>query len=219
MVDAAVVLAGGAGRRLGGVDKPALLHGGRSLVELALDAVGDAVVVVVGPHRVLPDSVCQVQEDPPGAGPAAAVAAGLRALGSHPIARHDAAADATVAVLAADLPGIGVETVQRLTAELGRGGPTDPGAGPGRVGAVLLDAQGRRQYLLGVFRLGPLLAAAEGTVWAGRPLRALLDPLIDVEIPALGSEAADVDTPEDYRRWRLSSPPPIPPSIPPDRPA
>ena len=76
--DAAVILAGGQGRRLGGRDKPALLVGGRTLLDRALDAVSGVPVVVVGPPRALPAGVFRVAEDPPGGGPAAAVAAGLR---------------------------------------------------------------------------------------------------------------------------------------------
>ncbi|MCV7084044.1 NTP transferase domain-containing protein [Mycolicibacterium insubricum] len=71
----AIVLAGGRARRLDGADKPNLLVGGRRLIDVALDAVaGAAHIVVVGPSRDLPEAVIQTREDPPFAGPAAAVA-------------------------------------------------------------------------------------------------------------------------------------------------
>lgn len=106
---AAIVLAGGKGSRLGGRDKPALSVHGRTLLRIALDAVGGCPVVVVGPPRDLPAGVRSVLEDPPGGGPAAAVAAGLAAI-------PETEADALVAVLAADLPGITSATIGRLCA-------------------------------------------------------------------------------------------------------
>ena len=54
---AAIVLAGGAGRRLGGADKAALDVGGRTLLERALAAVSGVPTVVVGPARPLPPGV------------------------------------------------------------------------------------------------------------------------------------------------------------------
>jgi molybdopterin-guanine dinucleotide biosynthesis protein A len=92
---AAVILAGGAARRLGGVDKPMLAVGGRPMLDRVLDAVPDAVYrIVVGPPSLrLPPGVRRVQEQPRGGGPVAAAAAGL------------AVVDApVVALLAADLP-------------------------------------------------------------------------------------------------------------------
>src|ERR1700712_830522 len=75
-----IVRPGGAGRRLGLVDKPALLVRGRTLLSLALDAVAPALTVVVGPPRELPSDVLQTREDPPQGGPAAALVAGLATL-------------------------------------------------------------------------------------------------------------------------------------------
>ncbi|WP_433536262.1 molybdenum cofactor guanylyltransferase [Micromonospora sp. CA-249363] len=93
---AAVVLAGGAARRMGGVDKAALPIGGRSMRDRVLAAVGDAAPrVLVGPGDGVPDGVRVTREDPPGGGPVAAMAAGLALLDP----------DTTlVALLAADLP-------------------------------------------------------------------------------------------------------------------
>ncbi|MGO4426310.1 NTP transferase domain-containing protein, partial [Streptomyces sp. MCAF7] len=48
----AVILAGGAARRLGGADKPALRVGARPLLDRVLDACrGAERTVVVGPRR------------------------------------------------------------------------------------------------------------------------------------------------------------------------
>jgi molybdopterin-guanine dinucleotide biosynthesis protein A len=190
---ASIVLAGGAGRRLGGVDKPGLMIGGHSLLDRALTAVGDGPAVVVGPPRTTARPVRFTTEDPPGSGPAAALRAGVGALPPLP-------ADAAVAVLAADLPAVAALTVRRLVTALTDTGPID---GAGAVdGAVLVDGAGHEQLLLGVWRHGPLLAACTArSSWAGASLRSLLAPLSRVRIPALGAEAADVDTPEQWRRW------------------
>ncbi|MEE6258392.1 molybdenum cofactor guanylyltransferase [Plantactinospora sonchi] len=78
---AAVVLTGGAGRRMGGVDKPALPVAGRSMRERVLAAVSDAEPrVVVGTTEGLPPGVHGVRERPAGGGPVAATAAGLALL-------------------------------------------------------------------------------------------------------------------------------------------
>jgi molybdopterin-guanine dinucleotide biosynthesis protein A len=192
--DAAVILAGGQGRRLGGRDKPTLVVGGRALLARALEAVSGIPAVVVGPPRTLPAGVVGAAEDPPGGGPAAGLAAGLAVLPERP-------ADAIVAVLAADLPGIDASTVGRLCAALladsGDAGPDEPN------GAVLLDPSGHRQYLIGVWRYGALVAAiARRPQWHNAPLRDLLAPIRVTEVPGSDREAADIDTPADLRRWR-----------------
>jgi molybdopterin-guanine dinucleotide biosynthesis protein A len=93
----AIVVAGGAGRRLGGVDKPMVAVGGVPMLVRVLAAVRHADRrVVVGPVREGLTGVLWTREEPPGGGPVAAVAAGARKV----------AADVVV-VLAADLPWIG----------------------------------------------------------------------------------------------------------------
>jgi molybdopterin-guanine dinucleotide biosynthesis protein A len=132
---AAVVLAGGAATRMGGVAKPGLLVGGRSMLSRVVDAVADAVpIVVVGP-RV--DDVAEgtrwIAEDPPGAGPARALDAGLAALSS---------TVETVAVLAADLPFLDSRVISGLRGAIADGGDV----------AVMVDDTGRDQFLLAVWR-------------------------------------------------------------------
>lgn len=183
---AAVILAGGRGSRMGGRDKPALSWHGRTLLQVALDAVGGCpVVVVVGPPRDLPAGVRSVLENPAGAGPAAAVAAGLAALPGTESA-------ALVAVLAADLPGVTCETIGRLCAAVA----------DERGGALLVDAAGRRQYLTGVWCRSALSSGvAARPDWTGRSLRELLAPLAAREVTGAEPETADVDTPADWARW------------------
>jgi molybdopterin-guanine dinucleotide biosynthesis protein A len=198
-LDGAIVLAGGSGRRLGGVDKASLLVGSRTLLQTTLAAVSGCPVVVVGPARAGTDGATFVQEQPPGGGPAAGVAAGLAALrprlpGSDAPMRSRASDPAAlVAVLAVDQPGVTAATLARLA----RAVPADR-----RAGAVLLW-RGRRQYPAGVFPAPALAAALRARPsWHGVALRALMDPLVGVEVPAEGDEARDVDTPEDLAHWQ-----------------
>ncbi|MER7394388.1 NTP transferase domain-containing protein [Streptomyces sp. NPDC000151] len=158
-----IVLAGGAARRLGGADKPALAVGGRSLLDRVLAAChGAARTVVVGPERPTARPVVTAREDPPGAGPVAALDAGLR---------HTTAG--TVLVLSADLPFLTTATVDALlAAALPAGGD----------GALLIDGDGRDQPLVAAYRAAALrrsletLRAARGGL-DGLPLRALLAEL------------------------------------------
>jgi molybdopterin-guanine dinucleotide biosynthesis protein A len=82
-VIAGLVLAGGAGRRMGGVDKAALSVGGVTLLDRVLGAARPVCdrLLVVGPDRpTAVDGVRFVQEAEPGGGPVPAVAAGLAAV-------------------------------------------------------------------------------------------------------------------------------------------
>jgi len=180
---AAIVLAGGRGRRLGGVDKPGLRIGDRTLLSIALAAVAGAPVVVVGPDRDLPTGVRVVREDPPGTGPAAAIAAGLAALPV--LTGHD-----LVVILAADLPAIDAETVRQLCVGVGARG-----------GAVLVDAGGRRQWLAGAWQHDALVQAVRRRAsWSGRSVRELLGPVEPLELAGHEAATADIDTPDDWRR-------------------
>ncbi|MFI5851640.1 NTP transferase domain-containing protein [Micromonospora chalcea] len=101
-----MVLAGGAARRMGGVDKPGRPVGGRPMLHRVLAAVADADQrIVVGPSGPLPDGVRTTREEPPGGGPVAATAAGLALLDP---------ATTTVALLAADLPLLTAAAVTEL---------------------------------------------------------------------------------------------------------
>lgn len=189
------MLAGGSARRLGGLDKPTLSVGGRTLLDVALAAVSPARTVVVGRPRDLGSEVLQGREDPPGGGPAAALVAGLQALTA---AYEDVNPADLVAVLAADLPGIDAGAVGSLAAAVRRSGTA---------GAVLTDPDGRSQYLAGVWRILPLLdAAGARTSWQGGRLSDLLGPLIGVRVPADRATCADVDTTVDLLEWGITPP-------------
>ena len=194
----AVVLAGGSGRRLGMVDKPALRLGSESLLDIALAAVAPARTVVVGPRRKLHADVLQTREEPPGGGPAAAVVAGVEFLAA--LAGSDQQArTALVVLLAADLPGIDADSVDLLTAAVvERRLP----------GAVLLDPTGRSQYLAGVWAFPELLERCRSRPsWHGGRLSDLLTPLIGARLPVDRRASADLDTTADLLEWGVRLPP------------
>jgi molybdopterin-guanine dinucleotide biosynthesis protein A len=176
---AGIVVAGGSARRLSGVDKPALSVGGKPLLARAIHALGGAErVIAVGPRRPGFD-VVWTREPVPGTGPVAALAAGLA------FVPEDVEA---VAVLAADLPGVRRSTVDRLAAAVGAAD-----------GAVLVDAAGARQWLLGVWRIAALRAALPEQP-ENAALRRTLGGLAIVDVAAEPGEADDIDTPEDLDR-------------------
>lgn len=179
---AAVVLAGGRARRLGGVDKLLVPIGGRTLLDRTLDAAAAAdPLVVVGPPRPTTRPVLWTAEDPPEGGPLAGLQAGLAQL---------PATTRTVAVLAGDHPYLTPATITRLRNALR--------TAPQPAGAVLTDSDERLQWLVGVWRTDALREAMPADV-RNRPLRAVLAPLAPRPVPAIESEASDVDTPEDLR--------------------
>jgi molybdopterin-guanine dinucleotide biosynthesis protein A len=197
----AIVLAGGAARRLGRVDKPLLSIAGQPLLQHVLNAVGNCSVVVVGPDRELTGRARSVRENPPLAGPAAAAVAGLEAL------LPELTGPGPIALLAGDLPAIEPATIARLARRLIESDRTAQ-ANPPPDGAVLVDSNGREQLLLGVWHSGSLQrAAAKREHWSGASMRDLLSPLRRLAVPAVGAESADIDTPDDLRRWRRSDDP------------
>jgi molybdopterin-guanine dinucleotide biosynthesis protein A len=181
-VTAGIVLAGGAARRLSGVDKPALLLGGKPLLARAIEALGEASpIVVVGPQREGFPGVEWTREAEPGSGPVAALAAGLDALGP--------SAGAVVVVLAADLAGVRKSTVDKVVSAIGHAD-----------GALLVDASGHRQWLIGAWRVDALRQALPERV-GGASLRGMLGGLTIVEVQAEDGESLDIDTPEDLESF------------------
>ncbi|MEV4491268.1 NTP transferase domain-containing protein [Micromonospora coxensis] len=190
---AAVVLAGGAARRMGGRDKPGVPVGGLPMRERVLAAVADAAPrVLVGPAGPVPDDVLVTREQPPGGGPVAATAAGLAPLPP---------GTTTVALLAADLPLLTGEAVATLRAALDADTDAD--------GVCLVDDRARRQPLCGVWRVAALRAALDrltarrGGTLDGASMRELLAELTVRELPWTGSGPPpwfDCDTDSDVRR-------------------
>ena len=175
------ILAGGAGRRIGG-DKAARPLGGRSLGSYpaaALAEVCERVALVCKPDTAVPEGweweLWDGEPDEP-RHPAAGIAYALGRAGG------------PVLVCAADMPFVTAAHCRRLAAACGGGS-----------GVVVAASGGELQPVLGVYppdAAGALREAAE----AGEPLRAAvaaLDPvLVELPVEALRS----VDTPEDLRR-------------------
>ncbi|MGM7645906.1 NTP transferase domain-containing protein [Nocardia sp. JW2] len=188
MTDAdAIVLAGGRASRMGGVDKPGIVIGGRSMLEAALGAVSDCgEVVVVGPPRPELDArIKQVREVPPGSGPVSAIGTGLAALGPE--------SAPWIVVLAADMPFLTRDTVRELLLR----------AAESTAEAVFaIDASGRPQYLVGVWRRTALTAALAGLdALVNQPMKAIIPTETAlVELPG----TTDCDTEEEVRRARES---------------
>jgi molybdopterin-guanine dinucleotide biosynthesis protein A len=175
---AAVVLAGGTARRLGGVDKATIRYAGRPLLEHALAALGAAdPVVVVGPERSTTRAVRFVQEEPPLGGPVAGLLAGIDALGPSPAGPGTR----VIGVLAVDMPHITSATFDRLAS-----------AAQGHTGAFLSDADGRR-HLAGVL-LADAVPRLTPTQRHGLAMRRFLADLDIVTVAAIGNEGDDVDT-------------------------
>jgi len=176
----AVVLAGGGARRLSGADKPAVVVGGRPLLDRVLDSVSAADRrIVVGPPRPTRRPVTWCREEPPGAGPVPALAAGLAAVRAQ-----------LVLVLAADLPFLDAGVVADLLAAIS-----------GATGAVLVDDTGAEQWLVSAWRTPALRAGVAAA--SGGALRAVMAPLAPVRLPAGGAVPPpwfDCDTPDDLDR-------------------
>ena len=176
-----VVLAGGTAARMDGVDKAGVELHGRTLLELAVDALVDAhEVVVVGPASVRTERpVTFVTEDPPRGGPVAGLLTGVDALLHRP---------ALIGVLAVDMPRVTPATLRRLRE-----------AADGRDGAFLVDGDGRRQ-LAGVLDAARLAVVRPGLeAQHGMALHRLLAPLDLAEVASTGDEAVDIDSWADLR--------------------
>jgi molybdopterin-guanine dinucleotide biosynthesis protein A len=136
---AAVILAGGAGRRLGGATKPLIPVGGRTMLDRVLAAVADATPrIVVGPAELaVPPGVIRISEHPPGGGPVAALAAALGAARGDPsgdLGRRDPIEG--VPSSKNNMPALGAGTRGRLEA-------AQIGALRARAGPPPLDTSGQ----------------------------------------------------------------------------
>ena len=191
----AVVLTGGRGSRLGGLDKARLRVAGQPMVETVLRAAREVAspVVTVGPGG-------DTREEPPHSGPVAGIAAGLAALPE---------TVRIVVVVACDLPGLDADTLRALVAAAresgaGQGLGLDRPAAGGRAAAALgLDAAGHDQYLLAAWdrrALATRLAELRGSGGVGGlPVRALYRDRVLARVP-VGEQAGDVDTWADLAR-------------------
>jgi len=173
-----ILLTGGSSRRMGR-DKATLEFGDDTLLTFHLQRIPRTFpVVVVGEPVDTWPQVTFTREDPPGAGPVAAIASGLEHV-STPIAL----------ILAVDTP---FALPQLLRFELG----------PESHALIPRDPSGKAQYLAGLYRTDPLRYALQQL---GSPedksMRELVCHLLPIEYHELSPEVVhdfmDLDTPED----------------------
>lgn len=173
-----LVVAGGSARRMGGTDKVMLEVGGAPLLHRTIAAAADAHhLIVVGPHRPVPADVTWCREDPPGGGPAAAIAAGA--------AHVDVPA---VVLLAADMPFVDNAVVRALATGLHEDR-----------GTVAIDPAGEPQWLCSAW---PVAMLRDATLVAGASLRQTLGRLPWTSVTLDGRQMLDCDTPEHVARAR-----------------
>lgn len=185
----AIIVAGGAGRRMGGVSKADLIVDGSRLLDTVVGAVRDARQTVVVGDASVPDGVVRTREDPPGTGPAAGLGAGLAAI-KHP--------SPWTMVLCVDLPD--AEGVAQRLREVGTGLPEE-------VDGAALVANERWQWLMGWYRTAALQRALDafGDL-KHAPLRRVLAPLRLVEVEPGRAVPVDLDTPADLTSWEQVPP-------------
>jgi len=196
----AIILAGGRSSRLGGVPKSGLIYDGATLLERSLLAAGAAGrAVVVGPDPGgLPGGILTCREEPPFAGPAAAIAAGLAALAADHASRHAAAAPYTL-VLACDMPrsaGAVRALAEALDASAAGAPETD-----GPDGVMAVSADGRKQPLAGFYGTAVLQRSVADAASRDRlenaSVFALLARLDVREVRVPPGSTDDVDTWDD----------------------
>lgn len=180
-----ILLTGGTARRLGGIDKATVDIAGTTPLAVLLEALpADVRVIVAGDPVPTTRPVTFCREDPPGSGPAAAVAATLTHIDAD-----------LVGLLAVDMPWS--VPVLRQAVDLLR-------TADGSDAVVPVDAAGRRQLLCSAWHTAALRrsVAAAGDL-TDRPMRDLLAHVRVVELPVPeGDDLSDIDTPDDLDRAR-----------------
>ncbi|WP_078313883.1 molybdenum cofactor guanylyltransferase [Mycobacterium sp. D16Q16] len=153
---AAVVLTGGASRRMGR-DKAAIRWGGQTLAQRAVRTVSSRcapVIVVCAPGQDIGDLQAVIVDDlQPGQGPLVALGQGLRAAGDRGAGR--------AFVCAVDMPLISAALVEELA------------TGSGRI--VLAAAVGRDHYLAALYDVGLCDTIDELTSAGERRIGALIE--------------------------------------------
>ncbi|WP_193103462.1 nitrilase-related carbon-nitrogen hydrolase [Brachybacterium sp. FME24] len=196
---ATIVLAGGASSRLGGTDKTRVPIAGTSTLQRVLRAAPSGRRIVVGPDGQDGTALAHghgarfVLEDPPRSGPLAALARGVAEIPPE-------ATEAIVLVLGGDMPLLRAETLASLVAA---------SSAEQRV-VALAAGDGHVQFLCAAWplaRLRSALAAVEDPDggWADLSLRRLYAQLGDDELATrapIGSEGADIDTPDALEEVR-----------------
>lgn len=199
---AAVVVAGGASRRLNHVPKASLSDGTSTLLDCALEAVAAASPrVVVGPESLpLPPSVLRTRENPPFSGPAAAIHAGLECIAAD-CERSQTPAPDWCLILGVDTPRIapavqqliaaarGAERAAGFSSSTGSEVPTDSEASAGFWGV----SEGIYQPLVGIYRF-EVIRSVFSTGTTDASVRSFVRRLNPVAVQMSAADTADVDT-------------------------
>ena len=203
---AAVVVAGGASRRLNHVPKASLSDGTSTLLDCAVEAVAAASPrVVVGPESLpLPPEVLRTREDPPFSGPAAAIHAGLECIAAA-CKRSQAPMPEWCLILGVDTPRIAPAVQQLIAAARGVEqtcaeraadfSPTDSESSEGSESSAGFwgVAEGIYQPLVGIYRFEAIRSVfSTGTTDAS--VRSFLRRLNPVAVQMSAANTADVDT-------------------------
>lgn len=190
-MDSLIILAGGQGRRLGGVDKAGLVLGGRTFLERIVRRLGPLFgEILLAGAASAPDGVpgARVVADlHPGGGPVQGIAAGLAAM-----------AGERAFVCGCDMPLVRPEVVRRL---LEAQGPHE---------AVVVRVDGRPQVLHALYGQACLPVAAELARQPGSPVARLLDRVdclwLDEtaleDLPGWRASFLNANTPEDLEELR-----------------
>ena len=203
---AAVVVAGGASRRLNHVPKASLSDGTSTLLDCALEAVAAASPrVVVGPESLpLPPEVLRTREDPPFSGPAAAIHAGLECIAAD-CERSQIPVPDWCLILGVDTPRIAPAVQQLITAARGVEqtcaeraagfSPTDSESFEGAESSAGFwgVSEGIYQPLVGIYRFEAIRSVfSAGTTNAS--VRSFLRRLNPTAVQMSAADTADVDT-------------------------
>ena len=185
-----IVLAGGSGQRLGGVDKAALPIDGTPALERLLASLPDDIpVIVAGPERPVTRPVSFEPESPTGGGPVAGIAAAMASVKTP-----------NVIIVATDMPWSGpIITVL-----------TDRFVGASADVLIPVSTDGRRQVLCCAWRTDALQDALDGLGDShGRSVRDLvsLASAVEWQLDEMQSaQLADIDTPDDLTRAQREPP-------------
>ena len=203
---AAVVVAGGASRRLNHVPKASLSDGTNTLLDCALEAVAAASPrVVVGPESLpLPSGVLRTREDPPFSGPAAAIHAGLECIAAA-CERSQIPVPNWCLILGVDTPRIAPAVQQLIAAARGVEqtcaeraadfSPTDSESSEGSESSAGFwgVSEGIYQPLVGIYRFEAIRSVfSTGTTDAS--VRSFLRRLNPAAVQMSAADTADVDT-------------------------
>ncbi|TRZ84495.1 MAG: molybdenum cofactor guanylyltransferase [Streptomycetaceae bacterium] len=184
----ALILTGGTSNRYRTAKSEAILQG-KTLIDYLISSIPAGVpIVIVGPARdEFATTIRVVQEDSPGGGPVAGIAAGL------PLIETE-----YVSILATDMP-YSAALVPLLMLDLSD--EVD--------GAIVIDQEGFQQPFSGVYRTSALKRVLEEIAPAsGQSMRKLLNQLHVKHVKLSADEThllVDIDTPEDLIKASVDS--------------